>query len=228
MSKKFPIPPYPSVGEIVYECAVRSGLVRSNDPEREKLYNDLKAFKDDHKRPGLRPIEFPKYVLVDLEDCLASFIGCDATAFSLFYAIRQWLDWYSGIVARHDATLLEREDMAEKVLWPTAFSFGGALFLSTLGRLFPSADPKGMLSGKAPFGRHLRLLCTRGTIDFKAICELRARESDIDPDNCRDTLDEWLVGKAVPNLDRCMSILRALNLDSDVSARTWMLIARLL
>jgi hypothetical protein len=228
MREKFPVAPYPSVGEIVYECAVRSGLVRSNDPERPKLYDDLKAFKDDRKRPGLRPIEFPKYVLVDLEDCLASFIGDDATAFALFYAIRQWLSWYSGIVARHDATLLEREDMAEKVLWPTAFAFGGTLFLSTLVKLCPSADPKGMLNDSAPFGRHLRLLCTRGAADFKAICEHRAQRDGIDPDNCRDTLEDWLSGRAIPNRERCLSILEALGLASGVSARTWILVARLL
>ena len=59
---KLPISPYPSIGEIVYEVAVRSGLVLSTD--NGNLYDDLKAFKDERKRPGLDPIEIPSTILL--------------------------------------------------------------------------------------------------------------------------------------------------------------------
>jgi hypothetical protein len=227
MKNRFPVTPYPSVGEIVYACSVGSGLVRSNE-KNGHLYDSLKGFKDDRKRPGLRPIEFPKYVLVDLQDRLETFIGDGMHAHLFFGMFRCWLDWYASIISRHDATLLEREDMVEKILWPSIFSAGASSVLLSLERIFPTACPSRMLADKAPFGRHLRLLCVRGDVDFKMICEHRAQKHDIDFVNCRDTLDEWLSGKAVPNLDSCLDILHALGLASDTASLTWILIARLL
>lgn len=222
--EKFPLPPYPSIGEIVFECAVRSGLVRSN----EHLYNDLKAFRDDRLRPGLRPIEFPQYVLPDLEDRLASFIGDKTLAAALFAGVWMWLDAYAGTIARHDATLLERDELTEKILWPSIFGAGGSFLLSTLSKIFPTGDPMRMLEDDAPLGRHLRMICSQGTTDFNAICAYRAKKDSIDSENCRDTLDEWLSGKAVPNLDRLRDVLDALGLGGEASFLIWLPVARLL
>lgn len=225
--KKYPLPPYPSVGEIVFECAVRSGLVRSNETDSH-LYEDLKAFKDDRLRPGLRPIEFPKYVLVDLEDRLASFIGEGSIAAGLFAGIRKWLDWYAGITARHDATLLEREVLAEQILWPTAFSFGGTVLLSTISKLFPTANPIAMLDADAPLGEYLNFLFARGKEDIKTVCDYRSQKHNIDTENCRDTVEEWLSGEAVPSLAKLKEILDALELGTNTSFLIWLPVARLL
>jgi len=70
---KLLVSPYPPIGEIVYEVAVRSGLVLSTDISN--LYEDLKAFKDDRKRPGLDPIEIPTTILYSLEARLADYLG---------------------------------------------------------------------------------------------------------------------------------------------------------
>lgn len=222
---KYPIPPYPSIGEIVYECAVRSGLVRSNDGS--KLYDRLKAFKDDRKRPGLRPIEFPADVLVALESCLADFLGDEQCALMISVGLRRWLDQYSGIVARHDATLLERPQMLE-LLWPTMFAAIANFFLAFLQKVHPMLDPAMLLRDKAPLGTYIRMLCTRGNQDLKLICTYRAEVADIDFDNCRDTLDTWLKGTAVPNLDRCREILQCLQLEGELAAKVWLLVARIL
>lgn len=181
--------------------------MRSNDGS--DLYDGLKAFKDDRKRPGLRPIEFPKEILVALERRLADFLGDETHTFMIFVGIRRWLDQYSGVIARHDVTLLERRDMLE-ILWPTMFAAGANFFLSYLQEALPLADPDALLHDKAPFGRYLRLLCVRGAADFSQICEFRAEKAGIDPENCRDTLGTWLKGEATPNLDRCQEVLCAL------------------
>lgn len=72
---KLPISPYPSLGEIVYEVGTRSGLVLSTDGTG--FYDDLKAFKDERKRPGLDPIEVPTNILLKLENRLATYIGAE-------------------------------------------------------------------------------------------------------------------------------------------------------
>lgn len=221
---KYPVPPYPSVGEIAYECAVRSGLVRSNDGS--KLYDRLKAFKDDRKRPGLRPIEFPAEVLVALEQRLAEFLGDEDLALVIFMGFRRWLDQYSGIVATHDATLLERDQILE-LLWPTLFAAVSNFFIASIRQIHPLIDPVTLLRDPAPLGCYIRLICTQGTQDHKLICEYRATQADIDFDNCRDTLDTWLKGTAVPSLDNCLDVLRSLQLDG-VAAKVWLLAARLL
>lgn len=227
MTSKHSITPFPLVGEIVYEFAVRSGLVRSNEVT-DGLYDQLKAFKDDRKRPGLRSIEFPQRVLVGLEDRLSAFMCDEVGSLALSLAIRDWLSWYAGLVARSDATLLDRQTMAEKILWPSVFADGAARFLKVLAELYPVADPKSLLTDSAPLGRQLRLFCSRGSTDFKAICLYRAEQEGIDPENCRDTLDQWLSGKAVPNLERCTQVLAALGLEGDPASRVWLVVSRLL
>ena len=199
--------------------------MRSNDGS--DLYDGLKAFKDDRKRPGLRPIEFPKEILVALERRLADFLGDETHAFMIFVGVRRWLDQYSGVIARHDVTLLERRDMLE-ILWPTMFAAGANFFLSYLQEALPLADPDALLQDKAPFGRYLRLLCVRGAADFSQICEFRAEKAGIDPENCRDTLGTWLKGEATPNLDRCQEVLCALKLADEVPVKIWLLVARML
>lgn len=227
MTSKYPTTPFPLVGEIVYECAVRSGLVRSNEVT-DGLYDQLKAFKDDRKRPGLRPIEFPQNVLTSLDRRLTEFMRDEVGSLALSVAIRDWLSWYAGLVARSDATLLDRETMVEKILWPSVFADGAARFLSVLAKLYPVADPKSLLAAPAPLGMQLRQFCSLGREDFKAICLYRAKKEGIDPENCRKTLDQWLSGKAIPNLDRCIQVLDALGLGEDVASRVWLFVSRLL
>lgn len=227
MTSKYPTTPFPLVGEIVYECAVRSGLVRSNEVT-DGLYDQLKAFKDDRKRPGLRPIEFPQNVLTSLDLRLTEFMRDEVGSLALSVNIRKWLSCYAGLVACSDATLLDRQTMVERILWPSVFAAGAAGFLTVLAKLYPVADPKNLLTDPAPLGRQLRLFCSRGSSDFKAICQYRAEKEGIDPENCRDTLDQWLSGKAIPNLDRCVQLLEALGLGEDVASRVWLIVSRLL
>jgi hypothetical protein len=234
--KALPVAPFPTVGEIVYEVATRSGLVQTSN-DKDPLYNALKAFKDDRKRPGLMPIEFPKTVLVDFEDRLAAFWNVEEDGYPGFNAfmtlggVRRWLEFYAGFVAARDATLIEREQMVELVLWPTLFSAGGALFMGVFEKWAPFIDPVQLLAADNPFGAYLRFLCKNGSSDYKRICEYRAthnHERPIDPENCRKTLEQWLGGKAVPNLARCQEILLALNMAESLAAKVWMLVARLL
>lgn len=219
-SRVLPITPFPTVGEIVYEVATRSGLVKTSN-DKDPLYNALKAFKDDRKRPGLMPIEFPKTVLVDFEDRLAAFWNVEEdgypgfNAFMTLVSVRRWLDLYAGFVASHDATLIDREQMVDQVLWPTLFSSGGALFVGVFEKLTPFIDPVELLAADNPFGVYMQFLCKNGTADYKRICEFRSRHDQerlIDPDNCRRTLEQWLAGKAVPNLSRCQEVLLALDM----------------
>ena len=236
ISPALPVPPFPTVGEIVYEVATRSGLVRTSN-DKDPLYNALKAFKDDRKRPGLLPIEFPKTVLVDFEDRLAAFWNVEEegnpglNAYMTLGGIRQWLDSYAGFVAACDATLIEREQMVELVLWPTLFSTGGAFLLRVFVRWKPYIAPIHLLEADNPFGLYVRFLCKNGAADYKAICDYRATHQQggpIDRENCRKTLDQWLCGKAVPSLARCQEILVALGLAENLAAKIWMLTARLL
>jgi hypothetical protein len=235
-ARVLPVAPFPTVGEIVYEVATRSGLVQTSN-DKDPLYNALKAFKDDRKRPGLMPIEFPKTVLVDFEDRLAAFWNVEEDGYPGFNAfvtlgtIRRWLDFYAGFVASRDATLIEREQMVEQVMWPTLFSAGGAIFLGVFEKWTPLIDPVQLLAADNPFGVCLQLLCKNGSADYKRICEYRSRrdqERPIDPDNCRKTLEQWLGGKAVPNLGRCQEILLALDMAGSLAAKVWILVARLL
>ncbi|MGE5648686.1 MAG: hypothetical protein ACM34A_00685 [Bacillota bacterium] len=235
-NKSLPVPPFPTIGEIVYEVATRSGLVRTNN-DKDPLYNALKAFKDDRKRPGLLPIELPKTVLVDLEDRLAAFWNVEEegtpgiTAFMALGGIRKWLDFYAGFVASRDATLIKRDQMVVDVLWPSMFAAGAAFLLEVFQNWKPFIDLEQLLGADHPFGVYLRFLCKNGASDFKAICEYRAAQDEnrpIDKDNCRKTLDQWLSGKAVPNLERCQDILVALKIENELRAKIWMLVARLL
>lgn len=235
-SKALPIPPFPTVGEIVYEVATRSGLVSTSN-DKDPLYNALKAFKDDRKRPGLLPIEFPKTVLVDFEDRLAAFWNVEEdgypgfNAYMTFMSVRKWLDYYAGFVAARDATLIERGQMVEQVLWPTLFAAGGAIMLGIFSGWKPFIDPAALLAADNPFGVYLQFLCKNGRSDYRAICEYRAThdlDRPIDVENCRKTLEEWINGKAVPNLSRCDEILLALDMANNLAAKMWMLVARLL
>ena len=235
-SRVLPVAPFPTVGEIVYEVATRSGLVQTSN-DKDPSYNALKAFKDDRKRPGLMPIEFPKTVLVDFEDRLAAFWNVEEDGYPGFNAfvtlgtIRPWLGLYAGFVASRDATLIEREQMVEQVLWPTLFSAGGAIFVGVFEKWIPFIDPVQLLVAENPFGVFLQFLCRNGTADYKRICEYRSRHDQkrpIDPDNCRKTLEQWLRGQAIPNLGRCQEILLALDMASSLAAKVWILVARLL
>jgi len=174
-TKSLPIPPFPTVGEIAYEVATRSGLVKTTN-DKDPLYNALKAFKDDRKRPGLMPIEFPMTVLVDLEDRLAEFWSVEEdgypgfNAFMTFDGIRKWFDYYAGFVASRDATLIERDQMVADVLWPSLFSAGAAFLLEVFEKWQPLIELEKLLSSDNPFGFYLRFLCKDGSRDFNAIC----------------------------------------------------------
>jgi hypothetical protein len=222
---KCPVPPYPSIGEVVYECAIRSGLVSSSDGS--ELYDRLKAFRDDRKRPGLRPIEFPTETLVAFERKVTDFLGDEHCSLMIAVGLRRWLDQYSGLIATHDATLLERPQMLG-LLWPTMFAAGANFFLSFLHELYPRVDPRVLLRSEAPLGAYIRALCVQGTQDQKRICEYRAEIGGIDFDNCRDTLDTWLKGIAVPNLSRCREILKSLQVEDELTAKVWLLVARII
>lgn len=233
--RSLPVPPFPTLGEIAYEVATRSGLVQTTN-DKCPLYNALKAFKDDRKRPGLSPIEFPKTVLVDLEDRLAKFWNVEEdgypgfNAYMTLGAIRNWFSFYAGFVASRDATLIERDQMVEEILWPTMFSSGAAFFLHFFNEWKPFVDLEQLIESDNPFGFYLHFLCKNGAADFKSICEYRAKKDPdrpLDPVNCRKTLDEWLSGTA-PNLERCEEILVALKVGNELRVRIWMLIARLL
>ncbi|PMX03125.1 hypothetical protein C1X59_05740 [Pseudomonas sp. FW215-R2] len=222
---KLPESPYPSIGEIVYEIATRSGLVLST--EGTGFYDDLKAFKDERKRPGLDPIEIPTTILLKLEKRLAAFIGDELFANSIFVAWRRWLEYYTAVIARHDAGLLGRRDMMY-LLWPTVFAFGGGLVLKMIHHILPIVPLEKLLSDPAPFGYLVKAFCTWEVRDYAKICEYRAEANGIDLDNCRDTLDEWLKGQAVPNLDRAQEILQALGLGNEFAPKLWIVTSRLL
>jgi hypothetical protein len=220
-----PVSPYPSIGEIVYEIATRSGLVLSTDGTG--FYDDLKAFKDERKRPGLDPIEVPTTILFKLENRLAIFIGDELFANAVFVAWRRWLENYAAVIPRHDAGLLRRQDMMY-LLWPTMFAFGCGLLLKMIHHILPIVSLDKLLSDPAPFGYLVKAFCTWEARDYAKICEYRAEVNGIDLDNCRDTLDEWLKGPAVPNLDRAQEILLALGLGEEFAPKLWIVASRLL
>ena len=226
MHQKFPVPPFPSVGELVYEVCIRSGLVPTNDSD--PLYNDLKSFKDERRRPALRPINFPKHVLVDVEKRLAGFIKDDMHALLIFGTVRKVLESYSALIVTSDATLFSREQLEESVLWPSEFGSMSAIFLRIFTKIFPGVDAEELLSHPSPLALHIRTVCKSGPADFKTICQFRAEKYDIQPDNCRHTLDDWLNGRAVPRLENCQDVLDAMNLGNDTSSLVWILTARLL
>lgn len=222
---KLPVSPYPSIGEVVYELATRSGLVLST--ENTGLYDDLKAYKDERKRPALDPIEIPSTILSALEKRLATFIGDEALANIIFLSFRRWLEYYAALIPKHEAGLLDRYDMMS-LLWPTIFAFGASVTLRMIHCALPIVALEKILLDAAPFGCLVKALCTWGAKDYAKICEYRAATNDIDPDNCRDTLDGWLNGPGVPNLDRADEILRALGLGSEFGPKLWIVAARLL
>jgi len=226
MQHKYPVPPFPSFGELVYEVCIRSGLVPTNDDDPQ--YNQLKSFKDERKRPALRPIHFPKHVLVDVEKRLAGFIKSDMHAFLIFGAVRKFLESYSALIVTSDATLFNREQLEESVLWPSAFASISAIFLKIFTELFPGNDAEELLRHPSPLALHIRTVCKAGPTDFKAICQFRADKYNIQPDNCRHTLDDWLNGESVPRLESCQDVLDAMNMGNDTSSLVWMLTARLL
>ena len=222
---KLPVSPYPSIGEIVYEVATRSGLVLSTDGTG--FYDDLKAFKDERKRPGLDPIEIPTTILRKLEERLAVFIGDRVFANAIFVAWRRWLEYYASLIPRHDAGLLHRPDMMY-LLWPTVFAFGSSLVLKMIHHILPVVTLDKLLSDPAPFGCLVKAFCTGEARDYVKICEFRAEVNAIDFDNCRDTLDAWLKGSATPNLDRAQEILQALGLGDEFAPKLWMVASKLL
>lgn len=226
MHQKFPVPPFPSFGELVYEVCIRSGLVPTNDDD--PLYNELKSFKDERKRPALRPIHFPKHVLVDVEKRLAGFIKDDTLALCIFVNVRMFLEFYNALIVTSDATLFSREQLEESVLWPSAFASISATFLKIFTELFPGVDTEVILSDPSPLALYIRTVCKAGSTDYKEICQFRANKYDIQSDNCRQTLDDWLSGKSVPRLDSCQDVLDAMSMGEDTSSLVWMLTARLL
>lgn len=222
---KLPVSPYPSIGEIVYEVATRSGLVLSTDGTG--FYDDLKAFKDERKRPGLDPIEIPTTILFKLENRLAIFIGDELFANAIFVAWRRWLEYYAALIPKHEAGLLHRRDMMY-LLWPTIFAFGGSLVLKMIHHILPIVTLDKLLTAPAPFGFLVKAFCTWEARDYAKICEYRAEVNAIDLDNCRDTLDVWLRGPTVPNLDRAQEILQALGLGDEFAPKLWMVASKLL
>jgi hypothetical protein len=222
---KLPVSPYPSIGEIVYEIATRSGLFLSTDSTG--FYDALKALKDERKRPGLDPIEIPTTILRKLEERLALFIGDEVFANAIFVAWRRWLEYYASLISRQDAGLLNRREMMY-LLWPTIFAFGCSQVLKMIHHILPVVSLHKMLSDPAPFGCLVNAFCTWGARDYIKICEYRAEVNEIDLDNCRDTLDSWLKGLAIPNLDRAEEILQALGLGDEFAPKLWMVASKLL
>lgn len=158
---------------------------------------------------------------------MATFIGDEVFANAIFVAWRRWLEYYASIIPRHDAGLLHRQDMMY-LLWPTIFAFGSSLVLKMIHHILPIVSLEKLLSAPAPFGCLVEALCTWEAKDYAKICEYRAEVNAIDLDNCRDTLDEWLKGPAVPNLDRAQEILQALGLGGEFAPKLWMVASRLL
>jgi hypothetical protein len=228
MKKSFPITPFPLLGEIVHECAIRSGLVSSNALEDSKLYTDLKALKDDRRRPALRPALLPLEILVELEKRLAKYTSNEMYACVTFAQIRRALEQYALTIGDADVTLLTRGDVVEKILWPTLFSAAAAACLKPLDIIFHVTDLRSLLEDKAPFARFLRGLCVRGADDHRLIWEFRAQRHNIDPENCEQTLREWLNGSNVPSVESCNDVLEALGMFNDTGTRQWVLVVRLL
>lgn len=228
MKRVFPVTPFPLLGEMVHECAVRSGLVSSNAVEDSKLYADLKALKDDRKRPALRPAALPLEILVELEGRLARYTNSEMYANLTFVQIRRALEHYALTIGDADVTLLVREEVVEQILWPTMFSAAAAACLQPLDIIFHVTDLKSLLEDRAPFSRFLKGLCVRGAADYRLIWNFRADRHNIDPENCEQTLREWLNGSNVPSLESCNDILEALGMSHDAGTRQWVLVARLL
>lgn len=225
--KKLPITPYPTPGEIVFECAVRSGLVQSNEPS-SALYDDLKSFRDDRRRPGLDPVKFIEEGMRGLELRMGEFLGDKGLANVLTLVFFDLLEAYSGIMANFGAGLLEREQIVERVLWPSYFGFAGTTVLRALHGQFPTCSPMQLLEAESPVGYYLQRLCTQGKKDFDAICAYFERSSAEPVANFRETLDAWLSGDNVPSLSRLKTVLRALELDARPEFLIWLPVARLL
>lgn len=228
MKRLLPVTPFPLLGEIVHECAVRSGLVSSNVLEDSKLYADLKALKDDRRRPALRPAILPLEILTQLEHRLAKYSGSEMFAFTTFLQIRRALEHYARTIGSADVTLLTRKEVVENLLWPTLFSACAAVCLEPLDSFFHVTDLRSLLEHERPFARFFQGLCVKGTDDYRLIWEFRANRRHIDLENSERTVREWLNGSNVPTLDSCDDILEALGMGGDPGTRQWVLVARLL
>lgn len=208
------------------ELSLKSGLVTSSKGPNP-LYEDLKAFKDERERPGKRPLQFVQTVLVDLEMRFQKFIQSDEHSVAIFSRMCGSMEWYSGLIAVTDVTLLEREQVLN-ILWPSAFAAQSAAFLDAFHMFYPVIDPRELLASNAPLGTYLHRICKKGATDFKTIAEYRAVKNEIDVDNCRDTLDEWLKGKSIPGLENLTEVMKALGHFSDTGKLVWLFTARLL
>ena len=222
---RFPETPFPSVGELVFELSVKSGLVPASK-QTNPLYEDLKAYKDERARPGKQPLHFVKTVLLDLEKRFAKFIQSDIHSVATFAYMCKAMEWYSGLIATSDVTLLNREQVVE-ILWQSAFPASSAGLLSAFSQIYPEIDPRELLSSKEPLAYYLKSICKRGSADFKAIAAYRAEKHAIDEENARDTVDTWFKG-TVPSLDTLIEVMEALNLRGDTGKMVWLFTARLL
>lgn len=223
---KYPQTPFPSMGELIFELSIKSGLVTSSAKEPNQLFEELKAFKDERARQGKQPFHFINRVISDLEKRLARFINSDVHAAATFAHVCKSMEWYAGLVAASDVTLLSREQVDE-ILWMSAFPASSTAFLQAFERIYPGTDLKGMLSSKEPLADHLRSLCRRGNKDYKAIAQYRANKHGIDEDNARKTLDTW-IKSTVPGLENLTEVMEALGHREDTGKMVWLLVARLL
>lgn len=199
--------------------------MRSN--EASPLYDQLKAFKDIRKRPGLVPDEFGQ-VMSGLFERIATQIGDEMYATVLMDGICRWLQLYADETPTLDSTLVDRETLMREVLWPSIFSAGARFLLSLHDSFFPILSASALLKADSPFGAYLRQLMNRQHASTKAIATLRADRRQIDIDNAEATVGDWLSGRTVPSLESGMLALEAIGLQHDMGARAWLPVALLL
>lgn len=225
MQKKFPAPPFPTFGELIFDLATRSNLVQSNEEDRS-LYESLKAFKDERKRPGLSHLDYPVKVVEKLQRRLAKFIRSPEQARGIIQVAEEFRFAYLAANVRHDMTLFDREKTVY-ILWATVFPAWAAFMLTSLQRLFPGVDITPLLRSKNPLAYHLNQLCPPGS-KVTLVCEHRAKKHGIDIENGRKTVHSWLKGEATPGLDNLQDFLEALGHGESTGHLVWIFTARLL
>lgn len=223
---KFPETPFPSIGELVFELSVKSGLVPSTAKEPNPLYEELKAYRDERARHGKQPFHFINRVILDIEKRFDRFIQSEIHSVSTFGHLCKAMEWYADLMAVSDVTLLNREQVVE-ILWMSAFPASSSAFLKAFAQIHPETNPLVLLSSKEPLADYLRGICKRGNEDYKAIARYRATKHDIDEDNCRKTLETWLIS-TVPGLENLIDVMEALGYRDDTGKMVWLFVARLL
>jgi flagellin-specific chaperone FliS len=223
MQEQFPEQPFPSFGELMYHFAKNSTLVKSHGDD---LYDALKQFQDERKRPRLAQLHYPVEIMVKVQRRLAKFIRSPEQARAIFQIIESFRQGYIGTIVRHDMTLLNREQTVG-LLWLTIFPLWCAFLLTGLQRNYPGVDIRPLLLSKEPLAYHLTQLCPPESKMVTIICDYRADKHGIDRDNTRKTVHGWLSGKNKPSLENLHDFLDALGKNSTHDLM-WAFVARLL